>query len=205
MQPHTATVWRLKVCRNFGGNVCVMWVRWQCGPCETHLPARSPSSCSLYKSSSAPFWMEMQIFLCHNADGCLQQKERTGGNKGVERVEEEEEEEELCRHLLSICSVCLSAICMQLLSTFCSLHTGSGDALWIYTLLINLLHSEGNHRPLTGLERDTMPSSVQQKNCSSCRCCFLSCDSKNVNATITCPDYDCIINLMLVITDCFIK
>lgn len=72
---------------------------------------------------------------CHNAGGWLR-----GRTKGAKAVEDEEEEEEMTGHLPSICSPCLSSICMQLVATSSSLHIGGADGLWIYTPFINLPH-----------------------------------------------------------------
>lgn len=108
------------------------------GVCETCAPCCSYTTCLFFLFFfvvDTNWWKaaDRDADFCHNAGGWLR-----GRTKGAKAVEDEEEEEEMTGHLPSICSPCLSSICMQLVATSSSLHIGGADELWIYTPFINL-------------------------------------------------------------------
>lgn len=106
----------------------------------------------------------MQTF-CHNAGGCLQRQRTAEGTKEWDRNGETPPFHE--NPLLHIVTACV-----QLLKG----HTGSSDALWIYTALINLPHRRGNKGPVTErvkmnrLERRAAPSCAQRKHWHDVHC-----------------------------------
>lgn len=124
-----------------------------------------------WSCSTSALWTEMQICVIMQVVG-FKRKEGNTCMKGVK-------EEEMLRHLPSIVHMLtLPLIHRHAARVHLLLSHRPHDALCIYKPFINLLQN----RPVTErLERDTAPSCVQKKHCSTLSCSFWFCGDRNMN------------------------